>query len=64
MKKEESPEKKIYSYEEKQAVRCPICGGNGLVDNGFYNQVGGSWTTSSNMPERCRSCNGKGYIII
>lgn len=41
---------------------CPICGGNGLVDNGFYDQTSGAWTTSSNTPEECRSCSGTGIV--
>ena len=45
-------------------VTCPVCGGNGLVMNGFYNQTSGVWTTGSTEPEMCRSCNGKGYVIV
>lgn len=42
---------------------CPVCGGKGLVPNGFYNAVGtSSYTTTNTSPETCRSCNGKGYI--
>lgn len=47
---------------------CPVCGGKGLVPNGFYN-VGLSNSgnyhqkTISATPETCRSCQGKGYII-
>ena len=45
--------------------RCPVCGGDGLVDNGFYLSAGtGEWTTSSAEPETCRSCDGKGYLVI
>lgn len=44
--------------------RCPVCGGNGLVDNGFYNQTSGQWVTSDSTPETCRSCNGTGYVVI
>lgn len=43
--------------------RCPICGGNGIVPNGFYNQIGGQWATSDgNYKETCRSCGGTGII--
>lgn len=44
---------------------CPVCGGKGLVPNGFYISVGASnyYTTTSTAPETCRSCGGKGYII-
>ena len=41
---------------------CPVCGGNGLVDAGFYSQTSGTWTTSSTAPEPCRACDGKGII--
>ena len=41
---------------------CPVCNGNGLVPNGFYNQVGGEWSTTSVTPEQCRSCQGTGIV--
>lgn len=42
---------------------CPVCGGKGLVPNGFYIAVGTSYySTTSTSPETCRSCGGKGYI--
>ena len=42
---------------------CPVCGGKGLVPNGFYIAVGTSYYSStSTSPETCRSCGGKGYI--
>lgn len=42
---------------------CPVCGGKGLVPNGFYIAVGTPYyITTSTSPETCRSCNGKGYI--
>lgn len=42
---------------------CPVCGGKGLVPNGFYITVGSSYySTTSTSPEICRSCGGKGYI--
>ena len=42
---------------------CPVCGGKGLVPNGFY-LLGGTWqySTTNISPETCRSCGGKGYI--
>jgi hypothetical protein len=48
---------------EEKAQRCPVCGGNGLVANGFYNQTSGYWSTSSISPETCRTCNGTGVIL-
>ena len=45
-----------------EVARCPVCGGNGLVPPGFYTQMGGIWASSSATPERCRSCQGKGYV--
>jgi len=41
---------------------CPVCGGNGLVANGFYNQVGGEWSSTSLTPEQCQSCQGTGIV--
>lgn len=41
---------------------CPVCKGNGLVSNGFYNQTSGQWSSTSTTPEQCRSCYGLGYI--
>ena len=41
---------------------CPVCGGNGLVPNGFYNQTSGQWVTTVATPETCRSCKGIGYV--
>lgn len=42
---------------------CPICGGKGLVPNGFYYSVGTSYySTTNTSPETCRSCGGRGYI--
>lgn len=44
-----------------QPHRCPICGGNGIVPSGFYNQTNGTWS-STNTTEQCRSCKGSGII--
>ncbi len=46
-----------------QAVTCPVCGGNGLVDEGFYRQTSGDWTSAGGT-ETCRSCGGKGWVTI
>lgn len=40
---------------------CPVCNGRGLVPNGFYDT---SYSSSSTAPEICRSCQGKGYLVI
>ena len=42
------------------AERCPVCNGRGVVKPGFYN-LG---DTTSLAIETCRSCGGKGYIIV
>ena len=42
---------------------CPVCGGKGLVPKGFYD-VSSNLSTTSATPETCRSCQGKGYIIV
>jgi hypothetical protein len=42
---------------------CPVCCGNGLVPNGFYNTVSGLGSTTSITPETCRSCNGTGVVF-
>ena len=59
------PKPSLYPVEgaEETAQRCPVCGGNGLVANGFYNQTSGYWFTSLISPETCRTCNGTGVIL-
>ena len=45
---------------------CPVCGGKGLVPNGFYDlssNLDNIRKIVSTTPETCRSCQGKGYII-
>jgi hypothetical protein len=42
--------------------KCPVCGGNGLVPNGFYSQTGGKWWSTSTTPETCKSCSGTGIV--
>ncbi len=49
--------------------RCPVCGGNGQVPNGFYgttNVQGGVllWVSGGTAPETCRTCNGMGMVVI
>lgn len=48
--------------ENKTPHCCPVCGGNGQVPNGFYNQTGGKWASSSTAPETCRTCSGSGIV--
>ena len=43
---------------------CPICLGRGFVPSGFYDSTGLNWVSSTTGKETCRSCNGKGYVII
>ena len=45
----------------KIPYQCPVCGGNGIVDAGFYGQTSGYWTSVGGF-ETCRSCNGTGII--
>jgi hypothetical protein len=47
----------------QETCKCPVCGGNGLVPNGFYNTVTGEIMTNSVAPEKCRSCDGTGIVI-
>ena len=46
-----------------EAHICPVCGGKGLVPNGFYNAINTSASIQT-TPETCRSCGGHGYIIL
>jgi len=45
-----------------QPHRCPVCGGNGLVANGFYSSTSGRWSTTDATPETCRTCMGTGMV--
>jgi len=45
------------------AERCPVCLGRGLVSDGFYDQCSGHWSSIGYF-ETCRSCNGKGWIVV
>jgi len=44
------------------AQRCPVCGGNGILPNGFYDYGGIGSTMQRVIPEPCRTCNGTGII--
>lgn len=54
--------KTLLSVTNPIPSRCPVCGGNGIVPNGFYNQTSGHWSSTSTEPEKCRSCNGTGIV--
>ncbi len=52
-----------YKYQElKTPFTCPVCSGNGKVQNGFYNTVTGLVSTTDATLEQCRSCNGTGIV--
>lgn len=41
---------------------CPVCQGRGVVPAGFYSTTTGQGTTSTMIPEQCRSCEGSGIV--
>jgi len=41
--------------------RCPVCDGRGTVPFNFYS---GSTLASNTSPVECRSCAGKGYLVL
>lgn len=45
-----------------KAHKCPVCNGNGIAPNGFYNQTSGDWSTTDATPEKCRTCDGTGVV--
>lgn len=51
-----------YPIKEKKPYTCPVCGGNGIVPNGFYLSTSGHVLTSSATPEQCKSCSGTGVL--
>ena len=53
---------KYVGETSNQPYVCPVCNGNGLVPNGFYEQTSGYWSTTSITPVMCRSCNGTGIV--
>ena len=42
---------------------CPVCTGSGKVDEGFYRRTSNTWTSCGGT-EKCRACDGRGYVII
>ena len=48
---------------------CPVCGGNGLVPQGFYSTTRKEdgtlyWTSGGINLETCRGCEGKGWVEV
>ena len=51
--------------DAEKVQRCPVCMGRGLVPNSFYATTSGiGSTTQTYLPEKCRTCNGAGVIIL
>ena len=48
----------------KTIALCPVCAGRGIVPAGFYQSTGLIWTSPDATPQQCRSCKGKGYIVV
>ena len=46
--------------------KCPVCKGVGQVSAGFYSRGGDYefWMAFATSPEQCRSCGGKGYLVV
>ena len=46
--------------------KCPVCKGVGQVSAGFYSRGGDCefWMAFATSPEQCRSCGGKGYLVV
>ena len=47
----------------RTAQVCPVCYGKGIVCGGFYNSIG-TYTSSTNMCEPCRTCGGSGVVYV
>lgn len=59
------PQRLDYFREKKTDIQiCPVCGGTGFVNAGFYTTTTGRWSTSSLLQEVCRSCMGHGYVVV
>ena len=42
---------------------CPVCGGNGIRPQGFYDHpVGQPFGSTSTAMVTCQACNGRGII--
>lgn len=42
---------------------CPVCEGKTIVAPGFY-EFAPNPTAAVPQPEPCRSCGGRGYLVI
>jgi DnaJ-class molecular chaperone len=56
----EKANKCIGDLESRKPHTCPVCGGAGQVQAGFYNI--GAAATGSTVPETCRACGGSGIV--
>ena len=61
--------RQIKIYGTKETKICPVCNGKGQVREGFYETVDSQhWrdrlARTGDWFETCRSCGGKGYIIL
>jgi DnaJ-class molecular chaperone len=55
---------KVQDEGSKTTVhQCPVCYGRGQVAGGFY-LGNGPVSTSANLMDKCRSCDGKGYLVL
>lgn len=53
-----------YYSVQASVQRCPVCEGKGTVAPGFYSHVSDRYVTMPLVPTTCRSCDGKGYIVV
>lgn len=53
-----------YGYIQPSVKCCPVCKGKGTVAPYFYSHVLGDRQRVGTPPQTCRSCEGKGYIVI
>ena len=51
-------------YTAPRATKCPVCYGMGTVPPGFYEGKHDQYATSNVPPPTCRSCGGKGYVVV
>lgn len=48
-----------FTYGESKPHTCPVCGGKGMVNAGFYAEIS---STTGTCEETCRPCNGTGVL--